>query len=113
MLAITSADMAPPKELGKRAKLTQVRRPFVVGSTALPFNDSDNPRPAAAPDNHTHSWSVFVKGVDDTDVTYWLKRVQFKLHDSIPNYVRSEWLSKSVNCIPPIADHITLYSDRR
>lgn len=80
--------MAPQNQLGKRVKLTQVRRPFIVGSTAKPFSET-NPRPAGIPDNHTHSWQVFVKGLDDTDITYWLRRVQFKLHESIPNYVRS------------------------
>lgn len=80
--------MAPQNQLGKRVKLTQVRRPFIVGSTAKPFSDT-NPRPAGIPDIHTHSWQVFVKGLDDTDITYWLRRVQFKLHESIPNYVRS------------------------
>ncbi|KAH6998607.1 yeats family-domain-containing protein [Ilyonectria sp. MPI-CAGE-AT-0026] len=79
--------MAPQNQLGKRVKLTQIRRPFIVGSTARPFSDT-NPRPAGIPDNHTHSWEVFVKGLDDTDITYWLRRVQFKLHESIPNYVR-------------------------
>lgn len=81
--------MAPNTQFGKRVKLTQVRRPFVVGSTATPFSDS-NPRPVGAPDNHTHSWEIFVKGLEDTDITYWLKRVQFKLHESIPNCVRSK-----------------------
>lgn len=84
------AIMAPPNQLGKRVKLTQIRRPFIVGSTARPFSDT-NPRPAGIPDNHTHSWEVFVKGLDDTDITYWLRRVQFKLHESIPNYVRSRY----------------------
>ncbi|EHK47996.1 uncharacterized protein TrAtP1_000706 [Trichoderma atroviride] len=79
--------MAPSNQFGKRVKLTQIRRPFVIGSTALPFSDS-NPRPPGTPDNHTHSWQVFVRGMEDTDITYWLRRVQFKLHESIPNYVR-------------------------
>ncbi|EJP70199.1 hypothetical protein MY4038_000875 [Beauveria bassiana] len=79
--------MAPNNQLGKRVKLTQVRRPFIVGTTAVPFSET-NPRPVGAPDNHTHSWSVFVKGLEDTDITYWLRRVQFKLHESIPNHVR-------------------------
>ncbi|KJZ72176.1 Protein AF-9-like protein [Hirsutella minnesotensis 3608] len=79
--------MAPSNHLGKRVKLTQIRRPFVVGSTAVPFSDS-NPKPPGTPDNHTHSWQVFVKGLEDTDITYWVRRVQFKLHESIPNYVR-------------------------
>ncbi|PHH85087.1 hypothetical protein CDD83_912 [Cordyceps sp. RAO-2017] len=79
--------MAPSNHLGKRVKLTQIRRPFVVGSTAQPFSDT-NPKPAGTPDNHTHSWQVFVKGLEDVDMTYWVRRVQFKLHESIPNYVR-------------------------
>lgn len=80
--------MAPSNHLGKRVKLTQIRRPFVVGSTAVPFSDT-NPKPPGTPDNHTHSWQVFVKGLEDTDITYWVRRVQFKLHESIPNYIRS------------------------
>jgi len=79
--------MAPSNQLGKRVKLTQVRRPFIVGSTALPFSDT-NPKPAGVPDGHTHSWEVFVKGIEDTDITYWVRRVQFKLHESIPHHVR-------------------------
>ncbi|KAG6068283.1 NuA4 histone H4 acetyltransferase complex and the SWR1 complex subunit [Claviceps aff. humidiphila group G2b] len=79
--------MAPANQLGKRVKLTQVRRPFIVGTTATPFSEL-NPKPPGTPDNHTHSWEVFVKGLEDTDITYWVRRVQFKLHESIPNYVR-------------------------
>ncbi|KAI1814828.1 yeats family-domain-containing protein [Poronia punctata] len=79
--------MAPPA--GKRVKGVQVFRPFVYGTTARPFNDTDNPRPAGVPSDHTHSWQVFVKGVEDTDIFYWLRRVQFKLHESIPNHLRT------------------------
>lgn len=83
--------MAPSNnQLGKRVKLTQIRRPFIIGSTAIPFNETTNPRPLTVPENHTHSWQVFVKGVEDTDVTYWIRRVQFKLHESIPNHIRSK-----------------------
>lgn len=80
--------MAPSSNAGKRVKGKQVFRPFVYGTTARPFDPDKNPKPPHVPDDHTHSWTVFVKGVDDTDVTYWLKRVQFKLHESIPNHVR-------------------------
>ncbi|KAI0166450.1 yeats family-domain-containing protein [Xylariaceae sp. FL1272] len=79
--------MAPPA--GKRVKGVQIFRPFVYGTTARPFNDTDNPRPAGVPADHTHSWKVFVKGPEDTDVFYWLRRVQFKLHESIPNHLRT------------------------
>ncbi|KAK0630719.1 yeats family-domain-containing protein [Bombardia bombarda] len=78
--------MAPP--VGKRVKGIQIFRPFIYGTTARPFDDKTNPKPAGVPDDHTHSWTVFVKGIDDVDITYWLRRVQFKLHESIPNHVR-------------------------
>ncbi|KAF5521886.1 Protein AF-9-like protein [Colletotrichum aenigma] len=80
--------MAPPSSLGKRVKGTQIKRSFIYGTTARPFDPERNPKPEGVPDDHTHSWEVFVKGIDDTDITYWLRRVQFKLHESIPNHVR-------------------------
>jgi YEATS domain-containing protein 4 len=80
--------MAPPSGAGKRVKGIQIARPFIYGTTARPFDPKTNPKPAGVPDDHTHSWTVFVKGIDDTDITYWLRRVQFKLHESIPNHVR-------------------------
>ncbi|KAB5558221.1 protein AF-9 [Coniochaeta sp. 2T2.1] len=81
--------MAPPSGAGKRVKGIQISRPFIYGTTAKPFDPKTNPKPAGVPDDHTHSWTVFVKGIDDTDITYWLRRVQFKLHESIPNPVRT------------------------
>ncbi|KAL1848535.1 NuA4 histone H4 acetyltransferase complex and the SWR1 complex subunit [Diaporthe australafricana] len=80
--------MAPSNSAGKRVKGKQVYRPFIYGTTARPFDPDKNPKPPGTPEDHTHSWSVFVKGIDDVDITYWLKRVQFKLHESIPNHVR-------------------------
>ncbi|KAH8890792.1 YAF9-like protein [Thozetella sp. PMI_491] len=80
--------MAPPSSAGKRVKGVQIFRPFVYGTTARLFDEKTNPKPPGVPDDHTHSWTVFVKGIDDTDTTYWLRRVQFKLHESIPNHVR-------------------------
>jgi hypothetical protein len=95
--------MAPKdSHLGKRVKLTSVRRPFVYGTTARPFGPGF-PKPPGVPEGHTHSWEVFVRGIDpDVDVTYWLRRVQFKLHESIANHVRSrlfgEWWSPVRGC---------------
>ncbi|RKF82679.1 Protein AF-9-like protein [Golovinomyces cichoracearum] len=83
-----------PSNTQKRVKGIQIFRPFVYGTTAKPFG-TGNPKPAGTPDEHTHSWTVFVKGVDDADITYWCKKVQFKLHDSIPNYLRT------VEDVPP------------
>jgi hypothetical protein len=82
--------MAPPNTQ-KRVKGVSVFRPFVYGTTAKPFDPVTNPKPEGVPADHTHSWTVFVKGVEDTDITYWCKKVQFKLHESIPNPIRSTY----------------------
>ncbi|KAH8673699.1 yeats family-domain-containing protein [Xylariales sp. PMI_506] len=78
-----------PTNAGKRVKGVQIHRPFIYGTTARPFNDTTNPRPPHVPPDHTHSWTVFVRGVEDVDIFYWLRRVQFKLHESIPNHLRT------------------------
>jgi YEATS domain-containing protein 4 len=59
----------------------------VFGSEAQPFDPAK--RPPEAPEDHTHSWRVFVKGVNDEDISYWLKKVQFKLHETYPQSVRT------------------------
>lgn len=58
------------------------------GTSAKLFDPETNPKPEGCPEEHTHSWTVFVKGVDDTDITYWCKKVLFKLHESIKNNSR-------------------------
>lgn len=70
----------------KRVRGVQIYRPFVFGTEAQPF-DPDN-RPKDAPQDHTHRWKVFVRGVNNEDISYWLRKVQFKLHETYPNSVR-------------------------
>ncbi|KAK2740633.1 NuA4 histone H4 acetyltransferase complex and the SWR1 complex subunit [Myotisia sp. PD_48] len=71
----------------KRVRGVQIYRPFIFGSEAHPFDP--NERPADAPEDHTHQWRVFVKGVNDEDISYWLKKVQFKLHETYAQSVRT------------------------
>ncbi|KAJ4512895.1 NuA4 histone H4 acetyltransferase complex and the SWR1 complex subunit [Exophiala dermatitidis] len=65
----------------KRVRGVQVYRPFIYGTEAVPF-DPEN-RPKDAPPDHTHRWKVFVRGVNGEDISYWLRKVQFKLHDTV------------------------------
>lgn len=88
IIHVQKSKMAPPNSQ-KRVKGVQIYRPFIFGTTAKPFDSVKNPKPEGTPPDHTHSWTVFVKGVDNQDITYWLKKVQFKLHESIPNPLRS------------------------
>lgn len=70
----------------KRVRGVQVYRPFVYGTEALPFDPET--RPKDAPADHTHKWKVFVRGINGEDISYWLRKVQFKLHDTYANSVR-------------------------
>lgn len=58
----------------------------VYGSVAKLIDP--NNRPANIHPEHTHTWSVYVKGVNDADISYWLKKVQFKLHETYANSTR-------------------------
>lgn len=70
----------------KRIKTLSVCRPVLYGSTAQLFGDK---RPPNAPPEHTHTWTVFVKGPNNEDLSYFIKKVVFKLHDTYPNPTRS------------------------
>lgn len=98
--------MPTPKTSNKdRVKGVQIYRPFgmsyfhqnpcfglpthhlsVYGSIAKPIDP--NNRPADITAEHTHLWSVYVRGVDGEDISYWLKKVQFKLHETYANSSR-------------------------
>ncbi|PGH21624.1 hypothetical protein AJ80_03057 [Polytolypa hystricis UAMH7299] len=71
----------------KRIRGISAFRPFVYGSEAQPFDPAN--RPAGVPEDHTHRWRVFVKGVNDEDISYWLRKVQFKLHETYAQSVRT------------------------
>ena len=60
----------------------------MFGNIAIPIDPAK--RPEGVPQDHSHQWTVWVKGVDDEDISYWLKKVQFKLHDTYANSLRSE-----------------------
>lgn len=59
----------------------------VFGSEAQPFDPAT--KPDHVPADHTHQWRVYVKGVNDEDISYWLKKVQFKLHETYAQNVRT------------------------
>lgn len=70
----------------KRVRGVQIHRPFIYGTEAIPFDPAN--RPKDAPPDHTHKWKVFVRGINNEDISYWLRKVQFKLHDTYANSVR-------------------------
>ncbi|KAJ5855964.1 uncharacterized protein N7529_009908 [Penicillium soppii] len=71
----------------KRVRGVSVFRPFIFGSVAHPFDPEQ--KPEDCPPDHTHRWQIFVRGINGEDISYWLKKVQFKLHETYAQNVRT------------------------
>ncbi|AET40170.1 YEATS domain-containing protein YAF9 Ecym_5416 [Eremothecium cymbalariae DBVPG len=69
----------------KRIKTLSVIRPIIYGNTAKKMGPY---RPPNAPSEHTHMWTIFVRDPRGEDVSYFIKKVVFKLHETYPNPVR-------------------------
>lgn len=76
--------MAPG--VSKRIKTLSLTRPIIYGNTAKKFGEV---RPPNAPAEHTHLWTIFVRGPQNEDISYLIKKVVFKLHDTYPNATRT------------------------
>ncbi|RDW81223.1 YEATS domain-containing protein YAF9 [Aspergillus mulundensis] len=59
----------------------------VFGSEAQPFDPATKPSDVSS--DHTHQWRVYVRGVNGEDISYWIKKVQFKLHETYVQNVRT------------------------
>lgn len=42
------------------------------------------------PDGFTHDWELFVRGCDSNDISNYIEKVVFNLHDSFPRHKRSK-----------------------
>lgn len=63
-----------------------ISRPFLYGNTAEPLGNNKTPE---MPVDHTHKWTIFVRDPNGQDLSKFIKRVVFKLHDTYPNPSRS------------------------
>eukprot|EP00455_Lapot_gusevi_P008752 TRINITY_DN13851_c0_g1_i3.p1 TRINITY_DN13851_c0_g1~~TRINITY_DN13851_c0_g1_i3.p1 ORF type:complete len:234 (-),score=46.84 TRINITY_DN13851_c0_g1_i3:92-793(-) len=66
----------------KRLKGVVVEKPFVYGSVAFWLGKK------AEEQVRSHSWTVYVRGVDHEDLSYLIKKVVFQLHPSFENPTR-------------------------
>ena len=62
---------------------------IVYGSIAIPLPLDDSKKPPNTAKDHTHQWTVYVRGVDGADITYMIKKVQFKLHETYSQSLRT------------------------
>ncbi|MFH4978344.1 hypothetical protein AB6A40_005053 [Gnathostoma spinigerum] len=66
----------------ERCKLKRVIKPIVYGNTAVYLGRKREE------DGHTHEWTVFLKPYHNEDPTKFIRKVQFKLHDTYANHTR-------------------------
>lgn len=62
-----------------RVKGVTIVKPLVYGSASTPFGKKREP------DGHTHEWTIYVKPYTNEDMSAYVKKVQFRLHDSYAN----------------------------
>lgn len=67
----------------QRVSKCSIYRPIVIGNDASLLGLRKNPD-----SDHTHEWTVSVRGLNDADVSSFIKKVVFKLHDSYANSAR-------------------------
>ena len=49
-------------------------QPFLYGSSAVAIKKPDS--------DHTHKWTIFVRGYQNEDISPYVRKVIFKLHES-------------------------------
>lgn len=54
----------------------RMQRMIVYGSVATPIKRPDS--------DHTHKWTVYVRGFHNEDLSTYIKKVIFRLHESFP-----------------------------
>lgn len=73
--------MAYVKVKSRRQLGVHVVKPFMYGSAAFWQGRS-------AEEKRTHRWTIFVRGLENEDMSYFIKSVTFQLHPSFENPVR-------------------------
>ncbi|KAF9115206.1 NuA4 histone H4 acetyltransferase complex and the SWR1 complex subunit [Mortierella sp. AM989] len=64
----------------KRMKGFSISRPIIYGNSATPLHGKKVDDP-----DHTHRWTISVRGVNNEDISYFIRKVAFKLHDTYDN----------------------------
>lgn len=68
---------------GNRVKDVTIIKPIVYGNVAKAFGRKRES------DGHTHQWTVFVKPYRNENIGQYIRKVQFKLHESYQNSTRT------------------------
>lgn len=65
----------------ERIRNEKIVKPILYGNTAKLL-------PKKLENNHTHEWVLYLRAYNNEDLSKYIRKVQFKLHESYPNPVR-------------------------
>ncbi|CCE78160.1 Piso0_000776 [Millerozyma farinosa CBS 7064] len=71
----------------RRIKNVSISVPILYGNHAVKL--APEKRTEKTPPDHTHEWTVFLKPVQDIDLSQLIKKVTFKLHETYDTPVRA------------------------
>ncbi|XP_064385096.1 YEATS domain-containing protein 4-like [Halichondria panicea] len=74
--------MAEPADGNARRKGVILTKSIVYGNIAKYFGKKRDE------DGHTHAWTCYFRPFKNEDMSTFVRKVQFKLHESIPNPIR-------------------------
>lgn len=60
---------------------------LAYGNIAIPLPKGAK---SGVPDDHTHRWTIFLRGADNQDISYAVAKVVFHIHDSFASPSRGE-----------------------
>ena len=58
-------------------------KPILYGNTAKHFGAKRDS------DGHTHQWKVYIQSLNNDDLSVFISRIQFRLHETYADHVRS------------------------
>ena len=76
---MTEGQLGGGSEAAGRVKGVCVVKPIIYGNISQHFGKKRES------DGHTHDWTIYVKPYENEDMSSYVKKVQFRLHESYPN----------------------------
>ena len=76
---MSESQMGGSGEAAGRVKGVCVVKPIIYGNISQHFGKKRES------DGHTHDWTIYVKPYENEDMSSYVKKVQFRLHESYPN----------------------------
>lgn len=68
----------------ERVRNQKIVKPIVYGNTTKALSKKME-------NGHTHQWTLYIRSYNDEDLSKYVRKVQFKLHESYPNPVRGNF----------------------